>query len=185
MVNFYRAHLLADDLENIHIHMTQYETLIIQYLKKPHSPEEYKMLDELIYLLIKHNCLDIAQKYLFALVFTGVANSGSHTHSFIPHFFQFFDSLVEINQIEKGFKILNKFLSEYCPESEKPTFSFLFALTLQEQNKLELLCDIVSNYGDLWDEKLASNSMPLLQIFKTISNLSFYCMNLRANNGNV
>lgn len=184
LINFYRAHLLANDTRSIDLHMPTYEPLVVNQLEQPQSHTTYNVIEELIDLLIEHECLDTAKKFLTALINTvsNVPENETYLKKLAALYSHLANSLIKTGRIDEGIDMLYKFLVKYCPETEKNLCSFILAQNLYEHARLDLLCKIVANYQTRWDERLTLDQYPVYVLFKRVSNFSFACCDFSANN---
>jgi len=170
LVNFYRIHLIANDIEAINVKMSVYEPLILQYLKQSHPTKSCGSIDELISLLIKAKCFNTASKFLSGLT----TNHESSHHNLLEHYVHLSNCLTELGKINDSIIILENYLETYCKKSDKPVCSFVLAVFLHNGNKLESLCRLFDKYQACWNDRLLS-SIPPYKIFQTAHNLSHAC----------
>ncbi len=181
--NFYMAHLLIGDIKTVREQITKDEPFIVESLKRTHSKNAYAMFAQLIGVLIDHQCFEIANRFLTALISTENVLNKAQLHSLMMLYLHLADSLIEVNKVDKGISKLIEFLSKYCPEEDKCLVSFILAERLMKFEKFDLLCQIVTDYQQYWNESLALDTMPIYEVFRRISNLSFCCANFKADNG--
>lgn len=180
LANFFRAHLLAGDLVSTKEQMATYLPFILLYLQQPHPQNIHLVFDEWIYLLIEHQCHDIAKKFLKALATT--KNITSPPRSYLNLFLHLTSSFIASDKAMKGISILNLFLTKYCSDADKPLCSLRLAEILYQEKKPNFLCPVVNDYQKYWNENFSPFKNPTFQTLKSISNLSFLCMKFRADN---